>query len=114
MNGVGWSGIDRNQCSLLDGKGRDDRFSGQEGGRGGGAGIGAMRGGYIEVRDGRLHTNLTESPAKGGVSRIGEWLRCLEDGLQVDLGSGGLYVNTGQRSLNGEEALGQSCYAVGA
>ena len=29
------------------------------------------------------------------------------------LGSGGLYVNTGQLGLNGEEALGQSCYAVG-
>lgn len=29
------------------------------------------------------------------------------------LGSGGLHDNTGQMSLNGEEALGQSCYAVG-
>jgi hypothetical protein len=29
------------------------------------------------------------------------------------LGSGGLYVNTGQSSLKGEEALGQSCYTVG-
>jgi hypothetical protein len=71
MNGVG-CGIDRNQCSLLDGKGGDDRcqdsrISGQEDGRGGGAGIGGMRGGYIEVRDGRRHANLAESPAKGEV-----------------------------------------------
>lgn len=43
MNGVGF-GIDRNQCSSLDGKGRDDRcqdsrISGQEDGGRGGAGM---------------------------------------------------------------------------
>ena len=50
-----------------------------------------MRGGYIEVRGGRLHTNFerkSESGKGGGCARIGEWLGCLEDGQHVDWNPG--------------------------
>jgi hypothetical protein len=81
---------------------------------GGGWGWDWRNAGWLYRGEGRqTPRELGRKSGKGGCARIGEWPSLPRGRAARRLGSGGLYVKTGQMSLNGEEALGQSCYAVG-
>jgi hypothetical protein len=62
-------------------------------GGGGGAGIGGMRGWLYRSEGRQTPHELGRKSGKGGSARIGEWLRCLEDGQHVDWDPGG-YTST--------------------